>query len=142
MDQVKVIQQKLSERGLKATPQRIAVYQALLDLGHVCAEEVVAQVHRNFPTISLATIYNTLDALLEQGIITQVHTGSNKKYYDVHVHQHVHLYDRTDHRIEDFEDPALENLIREYISRQPVEGFELSDIQIQLIGKFRNEPPR
>lgn len=137
MDQIKDIQKKLSEHGLKVTPQRIAVYQALMSLGHVCAEDVVTEVHKAAPTISVATIYNTLDSLLEHGLVVQLNTGNNKRYYDVSTHQHSHLYDKSDHRIEDFNDPAFEAMIREYIARQPIEGFNLSNIQIQLVGEFK-----
>ena len=130
------IQHKLSEHGLKVTPQRIAVYRALQALGHACTEDVVAEVHRTAPSISVATIYNTLDSLLEHRLIAQLNTGNNKRYYDVSTHQHSHLYDGANHRIEDFDDPTLDAMIREYIARQPLKGFVLSGIQIQLVGKF------
>ena len=136
MDQMKEIQQKLSEHGLKVTPQRIAIYQALVTLGHACADDVVARVHRTDPAISVATIYNTLDSFLEHRLVMLLHTGNNKKYYDVSTHSHSHLYDRADHRIEDFHDPVFDAMVREYIARQPIEGFRLSDIQIQLVGTF------
>lgn len=136
MEQAKEIQRKLSERGLKVTPQRMAVYRALMALGHVCTEDVVAEVHKTDPAISVATIYNTLDSLLEHGLIMRLNTGGNKKYYDVSTHPHSHLYSPGNHRIADFDDPALEAMIREYIARQPIKGFRLSDIQIQLVGEF------
>lgn len=139
MNTTRTISEKLSACGLKVTPQRIAVYQALLALGHVCTDDVVGEVHKTAPNISVATIYNTLDSLLEHGLISQLHTGNNKKYYDVSTHQHSHLYGKSNHRIEDFDDPTLEAMIREYIARQPIEGFDLADIQIQLVGEFTGQ---
>ena len=133
------ISEKLADCGLKVTPQRIAVYQALISLGHVCTDDVVAEVHRTAPNISVATIYNTLDALLDHGLIAQLHTGNNKKYYDVSTHPHAHLFGKSTRRIEDFDDPALEAIIREYLSGKPIPGFDLSDIQIQLLGDFTEE---
>lgn len=136
MNALEDIRARLSAHGLKVTPQRIAVYRALQSLGHVCTEDVVAEVHKTAPHISVATIYNTLDSLLEHGLIARLNTSDNKKYYDVSTHPHAHLYSENDRRIADFEDPSLEAMLREYIARQPIGGFGLSDIRIQLVGEF------
>jgi len=130
------IRKKLADCGLKVTPQRIAVYEALQALGHVCTDDVVQQVRRSAPNVSVATIYNTLDSFLEHGLVMQLNTGGSKKFYDVSTHQHSHLYATADQRIEDFNDPDFEAMIREYIARQPIKGFRLSGIQIQLLGDF------
>ena len=136
MKTIREIQQLFSERGIKVTPQRIAVYQALRALGHACADEVVEQVHLSAPTISIGTIYNTLDCLLENSLIAKVNTGNNKKYYDINTHPHSHLYCERTHRIGDFDDPGLEEVIRRYIASRPVKGFRLADVKVQLLGEF------
>lgn len=136
MQTIKEIQRIFSERRIKVTPQRIAVYQALEALGHACADEVAEQVVQAAPTISIGTIYNTLDCLLDHGLIARVNTGNNKKYYDINTHPHAHLYCESTHRIGDFDDPGLEEVIREYLSRRPIEGFRLVDVKVQLFGDF------
>ena len=136
MDAIRDIEAKFKAQGMKVTPQRIAVYQAMTVLGHACTDDVVAEVHRHTPSISVATIYNTLESFLEKGLIVRINTGNNKKYYDVSTHPHSHFYDEKTHRIADFNDPGLETIIRDYIARQPVEGFHLSDVRIQLFGEF------
>lgn len=138
MNQTKHIQELFAEKGIKITLQRIAVYKALTVLGHACAEDVVDEVHKEHATISIGTIYNTLDCLFENGLIAKINTGNNKKYYDVNTHPHHHLYCEKSHRIDDFNDIRLEEMIREYIMKQPIEGFRLSDIKVQLFGDFQD----
>ncbi len=137
MKALKQITDLFTAHGLKVTPQRIAVYRALEVLRHTCAEDIVREVHAESPSISVATIYNTLDCFTQNGLIALISTGNNKKYYDINPEPHHHLYCEDTHRLEDFRDPGLERMVREYISRQPVPGFELSDIKIQLVGTFK-----
>lgn len=136
MEKVRGIQQLFSDRGIKVTPQRIAVYSAMTILKHACAEDIVGEVHKSSPTISVGTIYNTLDCLTQNGLIAKISTSDNKKYYDINVHPHYHLYSETSHRIEDFNDTELSNIIRQYMEGKNIDGFSLSEVKVQLIGHF------
>ena len=124
------------DKNLKITSQRIAVYRALEALCHACAEEVIAQVHKTFPTVTVGTIYNVLECLAANKIISKVLTGGNRMYFDINPNEHHHLYSEKNHRIEDFEDAALSELIRDYMRSKKIKGFELREIRVQLIGDF------
>ena len=63
------------EQGLSLTHQRLAVYSKLAaTLTHPTAEELHHEIHAEYPTISLGTIYKTLDTLEQQGLITKLRT--------------------------------------------------------------------
>ena len=138
MNDIELIKEVFIKSGIKITLQRIAVYKAMKALGHACAEEVIDEVHKVNPTIPTSTIYNALDCLSANKIIARILTGNNKMYFDVSTHEHHHLYSETDHRIEDFDDTGLNELIKEYLRSKKIEGFNLKGVKVQLIGEFVN----
>ena len=131
-----LIKDLFSEKKLKTTPQRLAVYKALELLCHACAEEVIVQVHKTFPTVTVGTVYNVLECLAANKVISKVPTGDNRMYFDINPGEHHHLYSEKNHRIEDFEDAALSELIRDYMRSKKIKGFELREIRVQLVGDF------
>jgi len=66
---------KLVEKGLKITPQRIAILEAIIKLNnHPTAENIIEYIRKNHPNIATATVYKVLDALVENGLIKKVKT--------------------------------------------------------------------
>lgn len=76
---IQEIKEIFHQKGLKTTPQRIAVYYALSELKHPCAEDVLKHVRETHPTVTTGTIYNVLDSLVKTGLITKVHTRTTTK---------------------------------------------------------------
>ena len=81
-------------RGLKVTPQRQAVFRALHDNHtHPTAESVYAEVSEQMPTISLRTVYQTLNDLAGMGEILHLELGTGSARFDANVedphHQHL-----------------------------------------------------
>src|SRR3954464_13048729 len=75
------IRAELRARGLRATPQRLAVHGALHDLGrHATAEEVLERVNGRVPGVSLPTVYATLELLADLGLALRVHAGRAVRY--------------------------------------------------------------
>lgn len=97
------VARELREAGYRLTPQRLAVLEALLqDEGHPSAETVYARIHDKLPTTSLATVYNTLDALRDIGQVLEVRPGQGPVRYDVRQPQgHPHLLCTRCGRVED-----------------------------------------
>ena len=66
----------LRSRGMRVTPQRLAVHNALHDIGrHSTAEEVLERVHGTVPGVSLPTVYAALELLTDLGLALRVHAG-------------------------------------------------------------------
>lgn len=127
------VRDKLRHIGVKVTPQRIAVYQALAELCHASVEEVIVKVASQHPTITIATVYNVLDCFAERGVITRLNTPKGKMYYDISTHDHHHII-ADDGTIIDYENTELTNLINDYINSHPLKSFAIERISVQLIG--------
>lgn len=134
---LKIQEMKITEiirsKGIKVTPQRLAVYRALSELCHASVEEIVMKVAVNNPTITTATVYNVLDCFAENDIITRLNTPKGKMYYDIATHTHHHLIDN-DGTIIDYENNELSELIDAYIKEHPLLNFNIERVNIQLIG--------
>lgn len=136
METIAIAKEILLGRGIKITPQRIAVYGALSELGHACAEQIIDRVHQKSPTITVATIYNVLDCFVKGGVISMVNTAQNRMYFDITTDDHHHLLSTDSQRVADFHDPKLDTMIRDYLSSIKIDNFQLEGISIQLKGKF------
>lgn len=84
--------EKYRETGLKLTPQRLAIL-GFLDgnTSHPSAEDVYQQVKKKFPTMSFATVYNTLEALRNRGGLLELTIDPGRKRYDPNTEHHHHL---------------------------------------------------
>ena len=70
MLEAKKVTELLREKGFKVTPQRLAVYDVLSRTkAHPNAETIYNKLQPNYPTMSLATVYKTLDILSEIGLV-------------------------------------------------------------------------
>jgi Fur family peroxide stress response transcriptional regulator len=83
---------KYKDIGLKLTPQRLAILDFLEgNTNHPSAEDIYKALSENFPTMSLATVYNTLDSLKNKGRILELSIDPEKKRFDPNTEPHNHL---------------------------------------------------
>ncbi len=76
----------------KVTPQRLAVYAALADTTeHPTAETLYKELRADYPTMSLATVYKSLDAFCEIGIVRELNMGEEAFRYDADISPHPHI---------------------------------------------------
>jgi len=137
----KEIRNKLIIKGLKITPQRIAILEAIEKLNnHPTAENIIEYIRRNHPNIATATVYKVLDALAGNDLIKKVKTDRDIMRYDGITENHHHLYCAESDRIEDYFDTELNEMIGNYFAKKGIPDFEIADIKLQIIGKFtKNE---
>ncbi|MFO0754130.1 MAG: Fur family transcriptional regulator [Thermodesulfovibrionales bacterium] len=84
--------EKFKETGLKLTPQRLAILDYLEgNCEHPSAEDVYRAVSKKFPTMSFATVYNTLEALRQRGSVLELTIDPGKKRFDPNTRPHHHL---------------------------------------------------
>jgi Fur family peroxide stress response transcriptional regulator len=97
------IKNKLVEKGLKVTPQRIAILDAIYSLNnHPTAEMIMDYIKDTHPGVSSATIYKVLDALVDKQLIKRVKTEKEIKRYDGILENHHHLYSTKSQEIRDY----------------------------------------
>ena len=134
------LKQVLTDKGLKATHQRILILEAfILADDHPTAEKLYKEVKSKSPALSLGTVYKTLDAFTEVGLINRVKTDEDTVRYDANTENHHHLICRKTKKIIDYQDAELEQLLKEYFQRKNIRNFEVQDIQLQLTGEIKDE---
>lgn len=127
---------KLVECGLKVTPQRMAILQAIIKLdNHPTADQIIELIRKNNPNISTATVYKVLDTFAACGLIKRVTTATGIMRYDAHLDSHHHLYYADSDKIEDYRDEELSRLLETYFKQKNIPGFEIEDLKLQIIGK-------
>ncbi len=134
---IKEIADKLSEKGLRVTPQRIAILGAIIKLNsHPTADKIIEYIKKNHPNISVGTVYKVLDSFIENKLLKKVKTESGIMRYDPSQSYHHHLYCAETDRIEDYEDEKLDELILGYFKKKGIKNFKIQDIQLQITGTF------
>ena len=97
MNQKNEIVNKLRTSGLRPTKQRVLIAKSLFDSDktfHFTAETLNKKINKNGVTkVSLATIYNTVEAFTSAGYLKEILTSKNKSYYDTNIKSHHHFYD-------------------------------------------------
>ncbi|MEE4196001.1 MAG: transcriptional repressor [Bacteroidales bacterium] len=129
----------LRNRGLKITPQRTIVFDAVVSLGnHPTTDKIIEHIKQNHPHIAVGTVYKILDTFVEHGILKRVKTDKDVMRYDHDLDKHHHLYSSDSDRIEDYYDEDLNNLLEQYFQNKKIKNFTIEDIKLQIIGKFYN----
>ena len=92
---------RLKEKGIVLTIQRMAVLECLLkECMHPTVEELHTALKQKFPTISLATVYNTLEMLKQADVVHELHIGKEKRF-DPTAESHHHFHCRVCKKIID-----------------------------------------
>ena len=116
----------------KVTPQRLAVYAALADTTeHPTAETLYKGLRADYPTMSLATVYKSLDAFCEIGIVRELNVGEEAFRYDADISPHPHIRCMSCDRVADVPITALPALDKNVAS---VTGYRIVSQQMYFFG--------
>ncbi len=131
------IKNKLIDKGLKVTPQRLTIFEAILNLNnHPTAERIIEYIRQNHPNIATGTVYKVLDVLVMNDLIKRVKTEKDIMRYDAIMEEHHHLYCSESGRIEDYMDKELDRMLDEYFKIKKISNFKIDDIKLQINGRF------
>jgi Fur family peroxide stress response transcriptional regulator len=131
------IRNKFSEKGLKITPQRVVILEAIYKLNnHPTADNIIEYIRESHPNIATGTVYKVLDTLVENGLIKKVTTDKDVMRYDGIIENHHHLYCSECDLIEDYKDEELDKLLHNHFKNKNIEGFKIEDIVLQIRGTF------
>lgn len=123
----------LKRHGMKATPQRMAVHEAMLKLGHASADMVAGTISENGREATVASVYNILSGLSEAGVYHRRLSSYNKMYFDVNSFNHIHLYDSANNSYTDFIDDELLDLVTEKLGKKRFKGYKVDYIDVQIV---------
>ena len=128
--------QALKAKGLRVTPQRMAVFEALRSRkDHPSVEMVHEQVRKAFPTISLNTVYTTLNALEEVGLIRRIDAGDSLCRYDGNAVPHLHIVCTGCLRVDDVALAAEASAAEMTRQVGKVSGYDVTDYAMYFYGQ-------
>jgi Fur family iron response transcriptional regulator len=119
----------LAEHGVKPTMQRVTIAAVLLaQPTHMSAEQILANLRTAGERISKATVYNTLKALVDSGLVRQIHLDPNRSVYDSTRANHHHFHDVDSGTLWDIKPEDIE------FSRFPKlpEGMETASVEVVI----------
>jgi Fur family peroxide stress response transcriptional regulator len=121
----------LQSKGFRLTPHREAVHAYLASVHHhPTAEEVYLAVKGQGSRLSLATVYNALEALVEAGLASKLAFGDGSARYDIRTDQHDHIHCLGCGMLRDL--PPL--LRRESLDGVPDQDFEVIGYRLEILG--------
>jgi len=124
------LRRRLAVGGGRMTPQRLAIYEAVVGrTSHPSVGAVAEEVRRRFPGLSPATVYATLDLFARLGLVQEI-SGPVRRY-DGRAGMHINLVCSRCGRVVDVDDPALVSLRRRAAARA---RFRVSAVRFELHG--------
>ncbi|MBL9001995.1 MAG: transcriptional repressor [Phycisphaerae bacterium] len=126
--------EQLREHGIQPTPQRLAVAEYVMSAReHPTADRVWERVRKRCPTVSRATVYNTLNLLVKKGLIRTQVLKEGTVVFDPHVDSHHHFIDTDTGRIYDIPWHAIK-----VSGLAMLRGFDVREYQVTLRGRRRS----
>jgi Fe2+ or Zn2+ uptake regulation protein len=127
--------ERLKEHGIQPSAQRVAVASfALATDRHPSADDVWQSVRKKQPTLSRATVYNTLNLFVEKGLLQELVLSEGHVVFDPNLEPHHHFVDESSGRIYDVPWDSLN--VRQV---KKLHGFDVENYQVVLRGRRRRE---
>jgi len=133
MDRTERLVQALRQEGLRLTPQRLAICHLLATTDqHPTAQMIYEQLRPQYPSLSLATVYNTLDILVNLGVVNALGgAGDDMVHYDADTDPHVNLACTVCHRVIDLPSQHVRALQEEVTAAS---GYRLLGARVLYYG--------
>lgn len=135
MDRTVEFVEALRAAGYRITPQRLEICRALAESReHPTPQAIYRRIRAKVPSVSQATVYNTLTVLRDLGEVVEVGLGQDRTYYEPHPTPHANLICLRCGKIEDVDDPQVGALSERLASR---EGFSIKAAHMDIYGVCR-----
>jgi Fur family iron response transcriptional regulator len=121
----------LAQAGLRPTRQRVALASLLVGDGqdrHVTAESLFEDARFGGESVSLATVYNTLCAFCDAGLMQEITVDGSKSYFDTNTHDHPHFFWEDDRELTD----APADQLKIVALPDAPEGAEISKVDVVI----------
>lgn len=131
------IRSDIKSKGLKITPQRVWVMEAIYSMNnHPTAEKIIEYIRKSDPNVAAGTVYNVLETLVKNGLIRKVMSEKEVMRYEGLTDDHHHLYCKECDHIEDYVNEEVDKLLKEYFERNKIENFDIEEIKLNISGNF------
>ncbi|NOZ47048.1 MAG: transcriptional repressor [Chlorobi bacterium] len=130
------IKNKLFETGLKITPQRLSILEAIYSISHPTADDIIKHIRQKHSNIATGTVYKVLETFVKKGLIKKITTDKDVIRYDGLIIHHHHLYSSKTVLIEDYIDDELDKMLKDYFHKKKINNFRIEEITLQIKGQF------
>lgn len=121
----------LAKAGLRPTRQRVTLAGLLVGDGkhrHVTAESLFEAAKKQGEAVSLATVYNTLRAFCDVGLLQEVTVDGSKSYFDTNTRDHPHFYWEDEGKLTD---APSDQLVISQLPKAP-DGAEIASVDVVI----------
>lgn len=134
-----LLEEALNRKGLRATRQREHIFAVLLDKrDHPSADEIYARAKESMPSISLATVYNCLETLVDCGLVRQVNIEREPSRFCPNLAEHAHFHCKKTGRVYDITLP--DDFMNDLKTILP-QGYTVEDIELSYHGESPASAP-
>ncbi|WP_160035845.1 peroxide-responsive transcriptional repressor PerR [Paenibacillus sp. An7] len=124
--------EQLKTTGVRITPQRHAILNYLMEsMGHPTADEIYRALEPQFPSMSVATVYNNLKMFTQAGMVRELTYGDNSSRFDANISEHYHIICEKCGTIKDFSYPSLQDVEEKAAA---CTDFEVHGHRLELYG--------
>ncbi|MEK3879974.1 peroxide-responsive transcriptional repressor PerR [Paenibacillus sp. FSL H8-0122] len=124
--------EQLKTTGVRITPQRHAILTYLMEaMNHPTADDIYRALEPQFPSMSVATVYNNLKMFMEAGMVRELTYGDNSSRFDANVSDHYHVICQECGKIEDFSYSTLHEVEQQ---AERATGFKIHGLRMELYG--------
>ena len=124
----------LKKANLKVTPQRILILEVIKEAGHATIEYIYSEVKKQYPSISIATVYKNIHSLYEKGVLREINPRNDKAFYEIAIHNHAHFICTVCNTIYDIE-PCESTVIQQCFKETP---GTISELEFNVYGVCNN----
>lgn len=124
--------QRLKHNNVRITPQRYAILEFLIDHDtHPTADDIYRALADQFPSMSVATVYNNLRLFTKLGLVKEMKYGDSSSRFDFASTEHYHAICSECGKIEDIYYPGLDDV---EVVTSNLTGFEVSSHRLEIYG--------
>jgi Fur family transcriptional regulator, peroxide stress response regulator len=129
------LKERLSDASLKATHQRLTILEAMDHCKvHPSPENIYDMIKPSNPSVSFATVYNTLDSFAQAGLVNKVASISGNLRYDSNMGAHGHIYCHNTDEIIDYYDEDLNAVIIDFFKKKKISNLKIKNITLNING--------
>ena len=130
MENNSVFIEKLRSSGLRSTKQRIKISEVLFDRDrtfHFTINQLSKILENKFDEkISLATVYNTVNAFKKKGYLKEISINSDKSYFDTNISNHHHFFNESTNELIDLHDNDIGNIkLKKTLTEKKIKSIEV-----------------